>query len=100
MNAPLAAELPFSLECRLFQHQKLGLHTIFIGEIVGIQADEEVLGPSGLPDIEKTEAILWGGMGNNHYFAVGEKLAPAFSVGSRSNKPAREANIEGTSMTL
>jgi flavin reductase (DIM6/NTAB) family NADH-FMN oxidoreductase RutF len=81
VNAPLAAELPFSLECKLFQHHKLGLHTIFIGEIVGIQADEEVLGPSGFPDIEKTQAILWGGIGNNHYFAVGEKIAQAFSVG-------------------
>lgn len=81
VNAPLAAEMPFSLECNLFQHHHLGLHTLFIGEIAGIQADEAVLGPNGLPDIEKTQAILWGGMGNNHYFAVGEKLAPAFSVG-------------------
>ena len=81
VNAPLAVELPFSLECRLSLHQTLGLHTIFIGEIVGIQADEDVLGPSGTPDIEKTQAILWGGLGNNHYFAIGEKLAPAFSVG-------------------
>jgi flavin reductase (DIM6/NTAB) family NADH-FMN oxidoreductase RutF len=81
VNAPLAADLPFSLECKLFQHHKLGLHTIFIGEIVGIQADEEVLGPKGLPDIEKTQAILWGGMGSNYYFAVGEKLGKAFSIG-------------------
>ncbi len=81
VNAPIAAELPFSLECELFQHHKLGLHTIFIGRIVGIQADEGVLGPNGLPDIEKTHAIIWGGRGNNHYFAVGEKLAPAFAVG-------------------
>jgi flavin reductase (DIM6/NTAB) family NADH-FMN oxidoreductase RutF len=63
VNAPLAAELPFSLECTLFQHHKLGLHTIFIGEIVGIQADEDILGPRGLPDIEKTQAVLWGGLG-------------------------------------
>jgi flavin reductase (DIM6/NTAB) family NADH-FMN oxidoreductase RutF len=83
VNAPFAAEFPFSLECRLFQHHKLGLHTIFIGEIVGIQADEDVLGPEGLPDIEKTQAILWGGFGSNHYFAVGEKLAQAFSVGKK-----------------
>jgi flavin reductase (DIM6/NTAB) family NADH-FMN oxidoreductase RutF len=83
VNAPLAAELPFSLECRLVQHHKLGLHTIFIGEIVGIQADEDVLSPRGVPNIEKTQAILWGGLGNNHYFAVGEKLAKAFSVGKR-----------------
>ncbi len=81
VNAPLAAELPFSLECRLSQHHDLGLHTLFVGEIVGIQADEAVLGPRGLPDIEKTGALLWGGLGSNHYFAVGEKLAPAFSVG-------------------
>jgi flavin reductase (DIM6/NTAB) family NADH-FMN oxidoreductase RutF len=83
VNAPLAAELPFSLECRLFQHHKPGLHTIFIGEIVGIQADEDVLGPNGLPDIEKTQAILWGGFGSNHYFAVGEKLGAAFSSGKK-----------------
>ena len=81
VNAPLVAELSFSLECRLFQHHKLGLHTIFIGEIVGIEADEEVLGAGGLPDIEKTQAIAWGGLGNNHYFAIGEKLAPAFKIG-------------------
>jgi flavin reductase (DIM6/NTAB) family NADH-FMN oxidoreductase RutF len=82
VHAPIAAELPFSLECRLVQHHRLGLHTIFIGEIVGIQAHEDVLGSMGLPDIEKTQAILWGGLGNNHYFSVGEKLAQAFSVGN------------------
>ncbi len=87
VDAPLAAELPFSLECRLFQHHKLGLHTIFIGEIVGIPADEDVLGPTGLPDIEKTAAILWGGVGSNHYFAVGERIARAFSAG-RHLKPS------------
>ena len=83
VNAPLAAELPYSLECRLFQHHKLGLHTIFIGEILGIQADESVLGPGGFPDIEKTQAILWGGFGTNSYYAVGEKLAKAFSAGKK-----------------
>lgn len=86
VNAPLAVELPFSLECELFQSHKVGLHTMFIGQIVGIQADEDVLGPSGLPDIEKTQAILWGGMGNNHYFAVGEKLARGFSAGKAVRK--------------
>lgn len=83
VNAPIVAELPYTLECRLFQHHKLGLHTIFIGEIVGIQADESVVGPGGLPDLEKTQAILWGGFGNNAYYAVGEKVAEAFSAGRK-----------------
>jgi flavin reductase (DIM6/NTAB) family NADH-FMN oxidoreductase RutF len=86
VNAPVAVELPFSLECSLKEHHKLGLHTIFIGEIMGIQADEDVLGPKGLPDIEKTQAILWGGFGSNHYYAVGEKLGKAFSVGKNLGK--------------
>ncbi|MBF0502428.1 MAG: flavin reductase family protein [Candidatus Riflebacteria bacterium] len=93
VNAPLAAELPFSLECRLFQHHKLGLHTIFIGEILGILADEDVLSQKGLPDIEKTHAILYGGFGNSHYFAVGEKLGAAFSVGKNLN-PVRSVTSE------
>ncbi len=84
VNAPFAAELPFSLECRLLEHHRLGLHTIFIGQILGMVADEDVLGARGLPDIEKTQAILWGGFGNHHYFAVGEKLGRAFSVGKGS----------------
>jgi flavin reductase (DIM6/NTAB) family NADH-FMN oxidoreductase RutF len=86
VNAPVAVELPFSLECSLKEHHKLGLHTIFIGEIVGVQADEDVLGQKGLPDIEKTQAILWGGFGSNHYYAVGEKLGKAFSVGKNLGK--------------
>ncbi len=81
VNAPLAAEFPYSLECRLFQHHKLGLHTIFIGEIMGILSDEGVLGESGMPDIEKVQAILYGGFGSGYYYAVGEKLGKAFSVG-------------------
>ena len=87
VNAPVALELPFTLECKLIQHHKLGLHTMFIGEILGIQADEDVVGPKGLPDIEKTQAILYGGFGSSYYFAVGERLAKAFSVG-KNLRPA------------
>jgi len=81
VSAPFAAELPVSLECKLLQNHLMGTHTLFIGEIVGIQADEECLGPLALPDIEKMQAVLWGGLGSNSYVAVGDKLARAFSVG-------------------
>jgi len=71
------------LECRLFQHHKIGSHTIFFGEIVGILADKDTLGAHELPDIEKVQPIIWGGMGNNQYFAVGEKVGKGFTVGKR-----------------
>jgi flavin reductase (DIM6/NTAB) family NADH-FMN oxidoreductase RutF len=81
VDAPLAEELPYSLECHLVQHHKLGSHTIFIGEIMGLVADKDVLGANGLPDIEKVQGILWGGMGSNNYYAVGENLGKGFSIG-------------------
>ena len=83
VNAPIAEELPYTLECRLFQHHKLGLHTIFIGEIMGILADEDALGAGGNPDIEKTRPVIYGGSGNRHYFGIGEKLAKAFETGKK-----------------
>jgi len=39
------------LECRLIHALDLGVHTLFVGEVLEMQADEAVLGPGGLPDI-------------------------------------------------
>jgi len=51
VDAPYIAEFPLVLECKLVQTIDLGLHTQFIGEILDVKADEEVLAESGLPDI-------------------------------------------------
>jgi hypothetical protein len=55
---------------------------MFVGEIVGMIADSEVLTPNQLPDIEKVRPILWGSFGNNAYYNIGTKLGDAFSVGN------------------
>ena len=81
VNAPLVKEFPYALECRLVKQVELGLHTMFIGEIVGMVADSEVLSPNNIPDIEKVRPLLWGSFGNMAYFGIGEKLGNAFSAG-------------------
>ena len=55
---------------------------MFIGEIVGMVADREVLNPKQLPDIEKVRPMIWGSFGSQAYFAIGERLGNAFSVGN------------------
>ena len=60
----------------------LGLHTMFIGEIIGIVADSEVLNPNQLPDIEKVRPIMWGSYGSMAYYKVGDRLGTSFSVGN------------------
>ena len=83
VNAPIVKEFPYALECNLVKEVDLGLHTMFIGEIVGMVADSEVLNSNQLPDIEKVRPMLFGSFGSMAYYSVGEKLGDAFSVGNK-----------------
>jgi len=82
INAPIVKEFPYSLECKLIKQVELGSHTMFIGEIVGIIADSEILTPNKLPDIEKVRPMLWGSFGSNAYYNIGTKLGNSFTVGN------------------
>ncbi len=81
VDAPTVKEFPYALECSLVKEVELGSHTMFIGEIVGMVADSEVLNANQSPDIEKVRPMLWGSFGNMAYFGVGDRLGNAFSVG-------------------
>jgi len=83
VNAPLVEEFPYSLECKLVRQVELGLHTMFVGEIVGMVAESKVLSARQVPDIEKVRPMLWGSFGTMAYYGVGDKLGPAFSVGKQ-----------------
>jgi flavin reductase (DIM6/NTAB) family NADH-FMN oxidoreductase RutF len=82
VNAPIVKEFPYALECKLVREIDLGSHTMFIGEIVGMVADSEVLNPNQLPDIEKVRPMMWGSFGSMAYYGIGVKLGDAFSVGN------------------
>jgi flavin reductase (DIM6/NTAB) family NADH-FMN oxidoreductase RutF len=82
VNSPIVKEFPYSLECKLVREINLGSHTMFIGEIVGMVADSEVLNPKQLPDIEKVRPMLWGSFGSMAYYNIGSKLGDSFSVGN------------------
>jgi len=81
VNAPYVKEFPFALECKLIREVNLGLHTMFVGEIVGIVADDDVLDNHKLPNIEKVKPIVWGSFGSMSYYAIGDKIGDSFSVG-------------------
>ncbi len=80
VDAPYVAEFPVALECRLLHMVELGSHTQFVGEILDVKAEERVLGENGLPDIEKVIPLVYSS-GNRAYYAVGQQVAPAFSIG-------------------
>jgi flavin reductase (DIM6/NTAB) family NADH-FMN oxidoreductase RutF len=82
VDAPYIAECPVVLECSLSQTVTLGMHTVMIGEILDVKADEDCLDSSGgYPDIGKVAPLVYDS-GSRGYYAIGEFLAPAFNVGN------------------
>ncbi len=80
VDAPYVKEFPLVLECKLLHTLEIGLHTQFIGEILDVKADPEVLGDKGLPDIEKVKPIVFGPEIRT-YHGLGRFLGQAFAIG-------------------
>lgn len=82
VDAPYVGECPVVLECRLSQSVTLGVHTMMIGEILDVKADEDCLDSAtrSYPDIHKLAPLIFDS-GARAYFGIGKYVAPAFSVG-------------------
>jgi flavin reductase (DIM6/NTAB) family NADH-FMN oxidoreductase RutF len=92
VDAPYVGEFPLVIECKLLQTVDLGLHVQFIGEIVDVLADEEVLGVGGMPDIKKIAPFVFN-PGDRSYHAIGGSLGPAFKIGLELMKKGEKESI-------
>ncbi len=79
VDAPYVDEFPVVLECRVKEVFELGLHTQFVGEIMDVKADENVLNAKGAIDIEKVKPIIFTASSGT-YHGVGKKLQDAFTT--------------------
>jgi flavin reductase (DIM6/NTAB) family NADH-FMN oxidoreductase RutF len=82
VDAPYVGEFPFALECKLIRTIEIGLHTQFIGEVLDIVAEEDVLAEDGTIDIEQVRPFLFA-PDNRAYYGLGPRLGGAFSIGRR-----------------
>jgi len=80
-SAPMIRECPLNMECRLAQTVELPTNSLFIGEIVSCYTEERFM-TEGSPDVTKIEPIVLT-MPDNSYWAVGEYVARAWSVGRK-----------------
>ena len=80
VDAPCVSEFPLVVECEVVQVHELGLHTQFIGEIKDVKIDEDCLDADGHIDARELDPIVCA-IGAGGYFALGELLGPAFSIG-------------------
>ena len=83
-TAPMIVRCPLNIECRLGQTVDLPSNHLFIGEIVDAYAEPRFL-KDGKPDIKTMNPLVLT-MPDNGYWAVGERLGQAWSVGKQLKK--------------
>ena len=80
VDAPYAEEFPVVLECRLLHTIEIGVHTQFIGEIMDVKGDPDVISDDGQLDIMKIKPLIFD-TSHSGYHGVGPRLGKAFSIG-------------------
>lgn len=78
VDAPLIAELPIALECKLVSYDAESCR--LVGEIVNVSVDECVLDADGHVDVSKAQPITFDPF-NNTYVVLGEAVGRAFHDG-------------------
>lgn len=81
IKAPLIKESPVSIECKVIEERNLGSHTMFVAEVLSIDADEKYIDEKGAFDISKCDLIAYA---NGGYYKLGKKLGKfGFSVAKK-----------------
>jgi len=78
--APYVEEFPLCLECKLHSTLEIGLHTLFIGEILDVKAEKDILDQEEVCRIEKVKPLIFSPT-DIAYYGLGQHLGQAFSIG-------------------
>lgn len=78
-TAPMIAECPVNMECRLQQVVELPTHGLFIGEIVMAYSEQRFLTDSK-PDVRKTNPMLLT-LPDRRYWSCGPQIGLAYQDG-------------------
>lgn len=90
VSAPLIAECPYNLECRVANEVEVGEYVVVFGEIVEAHAEERVLRDgTDVVDMVALDPFVYI-PGAREYRTLGPKLADAYSIG-KSLKPGSDA---------
>lgn len=87
VSAPLIAESPLNIECRVREIVSLGSHDMFVSEVVAVNAEQDLINPlTGAFQLSQSDPICYV---HGRYFQLGRMLGTfGFSVRKRK-KPQR-----------
>ena len=91
VNAPLIAESPVNIECKVAQIIELGSHDMFLAEVVAVNVDEKFIDKStGAFNLRQTEPIAYL---HGNYYEIGKQIGRfGFSVRKKKSKDKDDKN--------
>jgi flavin reductase (DIM6/NTAB) family NADH-FMN oxidoreductase RutF len=79
VNAPYSPSFGIVYQCKLVESKKLGLHTIFFGEIVEVNVRNDCVGEGTTPSLAKIDPVIMSGY-DKTYFKLGAPVGAAFEL--------------------
>lgn len=71
VKAPLIAESPVNIECRVTEVKHLGTHDMFMAEVLAVHADEKYMDENNKFHLEWAEPVVYS---HGTYFTCGEQI--------------------------
>ena len=83
VSAPLLAQSPVNIECKVREVVSLGTHDMFIADIVGLDVAKELLDEKGKLCLDKAGLLAYA---HGEYYGLGKKLGTfGYSVRKKKN---------------
>lgn len=80
VDAPIVAEFPICMECKLIHYLEIGSHDMFIGEVLNTWVSESCIEPDGSVNPFKVGSLAYMG-GDGAYYTMGYSVGRAFNIG-------------------
>ena len=82
VKCPGIKESPASIECKVKEIKEIGVHHMFLAEVLSVNPKEEYIDEQGALDISKCDLIAYA---NGRYFSLGKQLG-TFGYSVKKNK--------------
>ncbi len=82
VKCPLIKESPVSIECKVTDVKEFGSHTMFVADVLSIDADKKYIDENGAFDISKCDLIAYA---NGGYYSLDKKIGK-FGYSVQKNK--------------
>ena len=98
VTPPTIVECPIAIECRVTEVIPMGSHDVFLADVVGFTANEDIIDEGGKLDFKKADLLAYS---HGEYFSLGERLGSfGFSTKKRGadddKKPIKAGAENGT----